>query len=279
MPVRPMKAVMTTLDRIHLYERKHRESYAIREHHHANVQILYVIEGAGMLRMQEETYALTHDSAMVVLPYADHAVTSDSHLTLLVLEFDDSLLQGLSGSCWGETFVRPCTLLRMNLFQANEIKLLLRKLLFEQQHNQTLGQWAMEVYLMELLLLLSRVQLSSTIANANSLRSERMRSYIDQHYYEPLTAGELSYRFGLSSRHATGIFKEHYQMTPMQYLTDVRVSIAQKLLAESDKDIISISFEVGYESLATFYRVFKKATMMSPSKYRELQRAAPLHKE
>jgi AraC-like DNA-binding protein len=91
-------------------------------------------------------------------------------------------------------------------------------------------------------------------------------------YYEPLQAGDLGSKLGISARHVNQIFKDQYQLTPTQYLTEVRVQVAQKLLQESDKDIVSICFEVGYENLSTFYRTFKGVVNLSPNLYRKRYR-------
>jgi len=61
-------------------------------------------------------------------------------------------------------------------------------------------------------------------------------------------------------------------MTPMHYLTEVRMELAQKLLVQTDKDIASICFEIGFETLSSFYRTFKKYTQASPNTYRKIHR-------
>jgi AraC-like DNA-binding protein len=257
---------------IHLYESKHRESYAIHVHQHDNYQILYAIEGQGTIRLSGEDYPFEQDSAAVIFPHCLHAVSSDTNLTLLVLEFDDSLLKDAIFARWQEHEWEHSLLLKLNSLHGNELRLLLRKLLFEQKQEDPLSDWAMQIQLLEVLLLLSRVKQSLQITDANSLRAERIRTYMDSHYYESLTPNDLAQKLGISSRHATQIFKEQYHLTLMQYLTEVRMNTAKKLLAETDKDIVSISFEVGYEALATFYRVFKNSVKMSPNKYRQQYR-------
>ncbi|UUZ80110.1 helix-turn-helix domain-containing protein [Paenibacillus sp. P26] len=82
----------------------------------------------------------------------------------------------------------------------------------------------------------------------------------------------MAYKLGVGVRHANNIFKESYGMTPVQYLTESRIRVAKKLLIETDKDIVSICFEVGYESLPTFYRAFKNTVGLSPNKFRQQHR-------
>ncbi|UQZ82117.1 HTH-type transcriptional activator Btr [Paenibacillus konkukensis] len=254
---------------IHLYESKHTESYEVKIHHHDSVQILYAIEGQGSIWLDGQQHDFAQDNAAFIVPYSEHAVSSDSHLTLLVLAFDDPAGQDGVYERWKPYLYSRSEHLKLNSFQASEMRLLLRKLLFEQKQADPLSGWAMHNLLQDIYLLLVRAKQSRQVQDANGLRAERIRNYIDLHYYDSITSEELSGKLGISIRQMNKIFKKEYQMTPMQYLTEVRMALAKKLLAESDKDIVSICFEVGYESLPTFYRAFKMAMSMSPNKYRQ----------
>lgn len=172
---------------IYLYERKHSESYTMQLHHHKNYQILYAIEGKGSIRLEGMDYDLVQNCAAVLYPFSDHEVASDSHLTLLVLEFNEVLFKDKVASYWQENALKQSTVLQLNLIQANELKLLLRKLLFEQNQNHTCSEWAIQIYWLEILLLLALVNQTSPITDANDLRSVRIRHYIDSHYFESLT--------------------------------------------------------------------------------------------
>ena len=140
-----------------------------------------------------------------------------------------------------------------------------------------LGKLSLKIQLSQLLLMLARSRESQTVTYSNRLRAEKIRSHIDSHYFEPLTAADLASKLGISTRYVNNIFKERYDMTPMQYLTEVRIRLAQKLLAETEKDIMSICFEVGYDSVSTFYRSFKAIARLSPKTYRETARTAEAH--
>ena len=55
----------------------------------------------------------------------------------------------------------------------------------------------------------------------------------------------------------------------MEYVKNVRVGIAAKLLAETDKQITQICFESGYNNLANFNHYFKSSMGKTPSDYRK----------
>jgi AraC-like DNA-binding protein len=258
---------------IHLYESKHTESYKLRVHFHHTYQLLYVLEGEGTVLLEDKTYRLEENCAVVVFPYTRHAVSSDSHLALLILTFEEAVLDNMFAPLQKDDIsFTGSFMLKLHTLYANETRSLLRKLLFEERQQSIFSDWAVRTYLSEMILVLCRARQSAASSDYNSLRAEKIRNYIDQHYFDSFTSEQLAQKFGVSVRHTNAIFKEQYQMTPIQYLNEVRHSIAQKLLLETDMNIVSICFEVGYESLPTFYRSFKGMAGMSPSQYRQMHR-------
>jgi len=64
-------------------------------------------------------------------------------------------------------------------------------------------------------------------------------------------------------------FKKKTKQTFMDYVKSVRIGIAAKLLAETDKQITQICFECGYNNLANFNHYFKMIMKKTPSDYRK----------
>lgn len=64
-------------------------------------------------------------------------------------------------------------------------------------------------------------------------------------------------------------FKKKTNQTFMDYVKSVRIGIAAKLLAETDKQITQICFECGYNNLANFNHYFKVIMKKTPSEYRK----------
>ncbi|MGV8096597.1 MAG: AraC family transcriptional regulator [Mangrovibacterium sp.] len=64
-------------------------------------------------------------------------------------------------------------------------------------------------------------------------------------------------------------FKKKTNQTFMDYVKNVRIGIAAKLLAETDKQITQICFECGYNNLANFNHYFKDIMKKTPSEYRK----------
>ncbi|MFD2629977.1 AraC family transcriptional regulator [Oceanobacillus kapialis] len=254
---------------IKIKENVHSDKDLVKSHHHSIHQILYVLESKGKFIFNNQAHPFKKDHVAIIPPYAEHAIVAEEKMTVLVLEFDINQLDiGMQQAFHEkENFSKTC-ILELSLFDAVHVRQLLRRMLYEQSRMANYQFLATKIFLSELMLTLLRATRDETITNANSLRAERLRKYINENYFEITDAGDISQRLGISARHVNTIFKESYQTTPMKYLNEVRMETAKKLLMETDKDITSICFEVGFESLSTFYRRFKEYMNISPHKFR-----------
>ena len=70
--------------------------------------------------------------------------------------------------------------------------------------------------------------------------------------------------------HICRAFRKYMNMTPMTFINAKRLNYAANLLQHSDKEIIDIVYECGFQSISHFYHLFKKEYQLSPLKYKNL---------
>ena len=68
--------------------------------------------------------------------------------------------------------------------------------------------------------------------------------------------------------HICRAFRQYLNTTPTNYINTKRLNYAANLLRHSDKEIIDIAYESGFQSVSHFYHLFKKEYQSSPLKYR-----------
>ncbi|MBM7571645.1 response regulator [Aquibacillus albus] len=94
------------------------------------------------------------------------------------------------------------------------------------------------------------------------------KDYIDSNYYKQISLEEVADKVGLSSYYLSKLFKERYQVTFIDYLTNTRLQKAKELLLDGTIPLKEIALNIGYKDPNYFSRVFKKDTGFSPSEYR-----------
>ncbi len=95
--------------------------------------------------------------------------------------------------------------------------------------------------------------------------------YIAEHYQEELSLEKIADWVELSSFHFARVFKKNTNITPHEYLLNVRIQNAKKLLYASDQSVEEIAKSCGFNSTSHFIRVFKKYTNITPKQFRQTQ--------
>lgn len=98
-------------------------------------------------------------------------------------------------------------------------------------------------------------------------RIVQAKLFIDAHYTEAIDGDLISGEAAFSKFHFIRLFKQVYGATPRAYLSNLRLDRAQQLLDEG-ASVTDACWAVGFESLTTFSRAFKRRTGSSPSVYR-----------
>lgn len=88
-------------------------------------------------------------------------------------------------------------------------------------------------------------------------------------YAEPLRIAGLARECHASLPHFRRIFRQAIHMSPLAYLTRIRIQMAAGLLATSDKPILQIAGEVGYSTLSNFNRHFQAILKTTPRHWRQ----------
>lgn len=99
-------------------------------------------------------------------------------------------------------------------------------------------------------------------------RMLRARDSMDRSFSCPLDVPALAKVACISSAHFSREFKATFGETPHRYLQRRRLERAMELLRETNRPITEICFDVGFNSLGSFSRIFKEIVGRAPSQYR-----------
>ena len=107
---------------------------------------------------------------------------------------------------------------------------------------------------------------------AELTKVEQMAGLIAQRYMQPLTVEDVGKHVGLHRNYAMGLFKRGIGTTIVDYITQHRVSHAQRLLATTNTKIVEVALSSGFASTSRFNAAFRAECGCSPREYRQQHR-------
>ena len=131
---------------------------------------------------------------------------------------------------------------------------------------------------MTILYELSRCEGARTLATSSYAKVEvesdsrrvlKVKNYIAKNYMDEIRLNTLADIAGMSPSAFSRFFKLHTGRNLSEYIIDMRLGYASRMLVDTAKSIAEISFQSGFNNLSNFNRIFKKKKGCSPSEFRE----------
>ena len=103
----------------------------------------------------------------------------------------------------------------------------------------------------------------------DSRRILKVKNYINENYMYELKLATLADLANMSPSAFSRFFKLHTGRTLSDYIIDIRMGFATRLLLDTNDTIAEVGFNCGYNNLSNFNRIFKRKKGCSPSEFRE----------
>ncbi|MBQ9676597.1 MAG: helix-turn-helix domain-containing protein [Prevotella sp.] len=104
---------------------------------------------------------------------------------------------------------------------------------------------------------------------SDSRRILKVKNYISKNYQEEIRLTAMADLAGMSPSAFSRFFKLHTGRNLSDYIIDLRLGYASRMLVDTAKSIAEISYGCGFNNLSNFNRIFKKKKNCSPSEFRE----------
>ncbi len=269
-------------DFLYIADRRKREfTYPI--HNHEVFELNFVEHAAGVRRIVGDSNEVIDDYDLVLITSPDlehvweqNSCTSDN-IREVTVQFhldlgDDSLLSR-----------KPFFTLRKMLLEARKgLAFPLDAIMRVYSMIDTLstvkdGFYAVSQF-MTILYELSKSQGARTLASSSfakvgvesdSRRVLKVKNYIEKNYMDEIRLSTLADIAGMSSSAFSRFFKLHTGRNLSDYIIDMRLGYASRMLVDTTKSISEICYNSGFNNLSNFNRIFKKKKKCSPSEFRE----------
>lgn len=109
----------------------------------------------------------------------------------------------------------------------------------------------------------------SIVRQESALKIANVLKYIDNNYKQNIGLSEVAENFGMKPKNFSAFFKRHVNIGYVEYLSQLKIKEAKRLMTETDMSIGEIYEELGYLSGSTFTMTFKKYTGVSPMEYKK----------
>ena len=110
------------------------------------------------------------------------------------------------------------------------------------------------------------------VAARDRRRAVEAALWIDANSHREVELEDVAQQAGVSPFHFLRLFSSVLGVTPHQYLLRSRLRRAARQLADDDKAVTDIAYDVGFNDLSNFVRTFHRAAGVSPLKFRQASR-------
>jgi AraC family L-rhamnose operon transcriptional activator RhaR len=268
----------------------------IGRHMHDFVELVYVNAGTGVHIHAAKRYPIFAGDCFAVLPGEEHGYSQGRGLHITnVLFYPEILEHHTSDLSHTPGFVRFFAIeplfraetafghkLHLSASQQRTASSLCSQLDRELQGREKGYKSLCTGVLLQLVVFVSRcfdrsVGAAHTGEDFDSKRTmvDAAIAFLEENYGGDVRVEDVARSAYISPSRLSHVFRDATGMSLMDYLTQVRIDRGQQLLAETDRSVSSISFELGIQSPTYFTRLFRKMTGLAPSEYRRAANVKP----
>lgn len=245
----------------------HGKKLAYIPHFHPSLELVYVRRGNSTVLIDKQEYQLAADDLLLVFPHMIHGYRDDSDdldrvLMFIPLEYCPAFKDQLC------TTLPSCPVLH-HVSQLPHLVSLLDHIYAVRSTQPPYMKEILTGHLSAFIgLLLPHLPLE-TISDVGWSTMHSILRYCALHYREPLSVTQIADTLHLHRSYVSNIFSQRMHIRFTEYLNTLRIEEAKHLLRTTNQSITTITEAVGFETIRTFNRAFRRCCDMTPSEYRE----------
>lgn len=149
------------------------------------------------------------------------------------------------------------------------VRVLIKRFIFEYIHKQSGYKLMLQSISTELAVEILR---QSIIDNSNKSTYKndinKVIIFLEERYQDNITLDDIAKEVNISRYHLLRVFKSETGKTPFEFLNDIKIQHAKKLLVNKNFNMTEISSLCGFSNASHFSVVFKKKTGSTPSEFK-----------
>lgn len=255
-------------------------------HDHDFLEVVFVLSGSGYHKTTARKRRIKKGDVYLIQPGVAHSYMVESTVDIINLlttaDYLRSLIAGddaaalLSVGAFRDILEgRGHTVLSIGLSPGNALhaRSLLTGIIDDMAHKRIGYRTLVRARLSEFTVLLAGevMRERSVHTPMRAKRDERLAlvtGYLRDHLATDIDLDSVAAQVSCNPSYLSRFFRQETGYTMFEYLNELRIERALELLRSSERPVLDIALEVGYNSISFFNRIFKRITGVSPKVYR-----------
>lgn len=255
----------------------------LRIHYHSLIELSLILEGKGVYKINGKTYEINAGDVFFFRPNEAHCITDieENGMKLLNIHIAPYYLYTNFQNALNSNYVKILSsafLLISNKIndtlendKIEKIRVLFNSIKNEMENKNSDYLTVVINYISTILILISRVYKDGSFSNKERQSYKKILSaidYIDNNFNQEITLDMLCEKVNYSRCYFSSTFKKCMGMSLWDYLCIKRIECALNLIKTTDKNLLDIAIESGFNNTVNFNKIFKKYTNLTPGSFR-----------
>lgn len=259
---------------IEFSEQKHNQAIPLTPMHiHNAIEILWVVNGTLTCKtIDGKQRVMTANELIFFGPLVPHEIVTSENLIFRVLQFSPEYFLNIlyANSDITVNFVKNSTYKYISPESAQHpLFLEILAPLFSALQNSLESSIGYTYVLIDVLKQEGLLAYFLFSEKHEQSKTAPILTFINNHYTEELYISDIAKRFYFTPTYLSRLFKTKCGCTIVEYINNLRMSYAEKLLLTTQKSITEIAYESGFSTPNYFIRLFKKKHCVSPNEFRK----------
>ncbi|MGL4328551.1 MAG: AraC family transcriptional regulator [Tannerellaceae bacterium] len=247
-----------------------------KKHQHIRIEINHVKKGSCFIELENETISFKEGELMIICSDILHSFQSGPNgCTLMQLEFLPDMLSSFDLDCENifssnnnqpDIFSLQSKVIKIinNTWITNAVLCIIDELQKKKNHYRHI----VIMRYMELLIHITRHMKENYLPLCTNETLKKAIGYIRCSYHDDINIGEVALQAEVSERYLRKIFAKYLNLSPIDYLNQIRINKAVELITLTEQSIKEICFLCGFKSPQYFSRVFKQYVGIAPKDFK-----------
>ena len=231
-------------------------------HVHKEIELIYVHKGSLNLTCNFEKYTLNDGEFFIAFPHTMHEYTGNKPMEAGMWIFDSMYIPEFSSIFKKYSVTNPIIKID-NPDVSYAIKQFMERR--ELREDNLISRSFLTIILSNIV---ENIQKNRVTTEEQTEWLSELLKFVIDNYTKKITLDIVAKNISVSKYHISRNFKQSIGISFTDYINTLRANHALNLLATSERSITEIAFESGFESLTTFFRVFRDLKLKTPKNYK-----------